>query len=194
MKVVNSCRRFRTSDAFPSPRALRGYDRALLDVAGSANGSALELLDAERDGASFSTSTSSTTALTMSPVLEVVDHLLAREASSRDRTGWTSAVDVALEPRNRPNSSCSVTSPSTVDPTGNFFDKTFPWIAHGLLEPKRNPALDRIDFENLHFDFLRWWKRSCRGACSFWVHDISETWIRLRCPASSSDETRPVVR
>src|SRR5215212_8984044 len=31
----------------------------------------------------------------------------------------------------------------------------FPGISHGLLEAERDPALDRIDFKNLHFDFLR---------------------------------------
>src|SRR5213078_778948 len=36
-----------------------------------------------------------------------------------------------------------------------FFDEDFPGITHGLLEAQRNPALDRIDFQNLHFDFLR---------------------------------------
>src|SRR6202040_2354096 len=36
-----------------------------------------------------------------------------------------------------------------------FLDEHFPGITHGLLEAERNPALDRIDFENLHFDFLR---------------------------------------
>ena len=36
-----------------------------------------------------------------------------------------------------------------------LLDEHFPGIAHGLLETERNPALDRIDFEHLHFDFLR---------------------------------------
>src|SRR6202042_577914 len=33
--------------------------------------------------------------------------------------------------------------------------ENFPGIAHGLLETERNAALDRIDFQNLHLDFLR---------------------------------------
>src|SRR5476649_2234961 len=36
-----------------------------------------------------------------------------------------------------------------------FLDEQFPRIAHGLLETERNAALDRIDFQNLDFDFLR---------------------------------------
>src|SRR6202163_1818150 len=36
-----------------------------------------------------------------------------------------------------------------------FLDEDFPGIAHGLLKAERDPALDRIDFEDLHFDFLR---------------------------------------
>ena len=36
-----------------------------------------------------------------------------------------------------------------------LLDEDFPRIAHGLLEAERNAALDRIDFEDLHFDFLR---------------------------------------
>src|SRR5665213_3576732 len=36
-----------------------------------------------------------------------------------------------------------------------LLDEDFPRIAHGLLETERNAALDRIDFEDLHFDFLR---------------------------------------
>ena len=36
-----------------------------------------------------------------------------------------------------------------------LLDEDFPRIAHGLLEAQRNAALDRIDFEDLHFDFLR---------------------------------------
>ncbi len=36
-----------------------------------------------------------------------------------------------------------------------FLHKQLPWVAHGLLEPERNAALDRIDFEHLHLDFLR---------------------------------------
>jgi hypothetical protein len=48
-----------------------------------------------------------------------------------------------------------LTSPSTVEPTGNFSTNTSHGIAHGLLETERNAALDRIDFQHLHFDFLR---------------------------------------
>ena len=36
-----------------------------------------------------------------------------------------------------------------------LLDEHFPRIAHGLLETERNAALDGVDFEDLHFDFLR---------------------------------------
>ncbi len=36
-----------------------------------------------------------------------------------------------------------------------FLDEDLPRIAHGLLQAKRDTPLDRIDFENLHVDFLR---------------------------------------
>ena len=36
-----------------------------------------------------------------------------------------------------------------------LLDEHFPRIAHGLFEAERNPALHRIDFENLHFNLLR---------------------------------------
>ena len=48
-----------------------------------------------------------------------------------------------------------LTSPSTVATDRELLDEDFPGIAHGLLETERNAALDRIDFENLHLDFLR---------------------------------------
>ena len=57
-------------------------------------------------------------------------------------------------PRNKPNSVLFLTSPSTIEPGRIFLHKYLPRIAHGLLETKRDPALDRIDFEDLHFDFL----------------------------------------
>src|SRR4029077_319423 len=36
-----------------------------------------------------------------------------------------------------------------------FLQEHFPRIAHGLLQSERNAALDRIDFQHLHFDLLR---------------------------------------
>src|SRR6202022_2051852 len=36
-----------------------------------------------------------------------------------------------------------------------LLDEDFPGVTHGLLEAERDTALDRIDLENLHFDFLR---------------------------------------
>ena len=36
-----------------------------------------------------------------------------------------------------------------------LLDEDFPGVAHGLLEAERDAALDGIDFQHLHFDFLR---------------------------------------
>src|ERR1051326_2685823 len=36
-----------------------------------------------------------------------------------------------------------------------LLDEDLPRVAHGLLEAERDAGLDRIDFEDLDFDFLR---------------------------------------
>src|ERR1700731_1350424 len=65
------------------------------------------------------------------------------------------AVDVALEPEEQ--SELGLVLDLALDRRSHreFFAEHFPGVAHGLFEAERNPALDRIDFENLHFDFLR---------------------------------------
>ena len=103
---------------------------------------------------SFSTSTSSTCALTMSPFLYSSITCSPGRFQSRSER-WTMPSTSPSRPRNRPNSVLFLTSPSTVEPAGILFDEHLPRIAHGLLEAERNAALDRIDFEHLNFDFLR---------------------------------------
>src|SRR6202045_2551544 len=65
------------------------------------------------------------------------------------------AVDVALEPEEQAELGLVLDLALDRRSHREFLDEHFPGIAHGLLEAERNPALDRIDFENLHFNFLR---------------------------------------
>src|ERR1700687_3638191 len=65
------------------------------------------------------------------------------------------AVDVALEAEEQAELGLVLDLALDRRSDREFFDEDFPGIAHGLLEAERDPALDRIDFENLHFDFLR---------------------------------------
>src|SRR3984893_2310719 len=130
-----------------------GHDGALLDVARLGERIALELLDAERDALLLDIDVEHH-GLDHVALLEVVDHLLARklpvEVGQMDH-----AVDVALEPEEQAELGLVLDLALDRRSDGEFLDEHFPGIAHGLLEPERNPALDRIDLEDLHFDFLR---------------------------------------
>src|SRR5216684_3851954 len=130
-----------------------GHDRALLDVARLREGVAFELLDAERDALLLDIDIEHH-GLDHVALLEVVDHLLARklpvEVGQMDH-----AVDVALEPEEQAEFGLVLDLAFDRRSDRELLDEHFPGIAHGLLEAERDPALDRIDFENLHFDFLR---------------------------------------
>src|SRR3979490_2063854 len=130
-----------------------GHDRALLDVAWLGERIAFELLDAERDALLLDIDIEHH-GLDHVALLEVVDHLLARklpvEIGQMDH-----AVDVALEPEEQTELGLVLDLALDRRSDREFFDEHFPGIAHGLLEAERDPAFDRIDFENLHFDFLR---------------------------------------
>src|SRR5229473_507941 len=130
-----------------------GHDRTLLDVARFGERIALELLDPERDPLLLDIDIEHH-GLDHVALLEVVDHLLARklpvEIGQMDH-----AVDIALEPEEQTELGLVLDLAFDRRSDREFFDEHFPGIAHGLLEAERNPALDRIDFENLHFDFLR---------------------------------------
>src|SRR5580700_10809877 len=130
-----------------------GHDRALLDVAGFCEGIAFELLDAERDALLLDIDIEHH-GFHHVALLVVVDHLLARklpvEVGQMDH-----AVDVALEPEEQAELGLVLDLALDHRTDRELLDENFPGIAHGLLEAERNPALDRIDFENLHFDFLR---------------------------------------
>src|ERR1700688_4157836 len=130
-----------------------GHDRALLDVARLGEGVAFELLDAERDALLFDIDVEHH-GLDHVALLEVVDHLLARklpvEIGQMDH-----AVDVALETQEQAELGLVLDFAFDRRADRELLDEHFPGIAHGLLETERDPALDRIDFQNLHFDFLR---------------------------------------
>src|SRR5580698_8563902 len=130
-----------------------GHDRTLLDVARLGERIALELLDAERDAFLFDIDVEHH-GLDHVALLEVVDHLLARklpvEIGQMDH-----AVDVAFETQEQAELGLVLDLAFDGRSDREFLDEHFPGIAHGLLEAERNPALDRIDFEHLHFDFLR---------------------------------------
>src|SRR5665213_178838 len=130
-----------------------GHDRALLDVARLGERVALELLDAERDALLLDIDVEHH-GLDHVALLEVVDHLLARklpvEIGQMDH-----AVDVAFETQEQAELGLVLDLAFDGRSDREFLDEHFPGIAHGLLEAERNPALDRIDFEHLHFDFLR---------------------------------------
>src|SRR4030088_3033638 len=130
-----------------------GHDRALLDVARLGEGVAFELLDAERDALLFDIDVEHH-GLDHVALLEVVDHLLARklpvEVGQMDH-----AVDVAFEPEEQAELGLVLDLAFDRRSHREFLDEHLPWISHGLLETERDPALDRIDFENLHFHFLR---------------------------------------
>src|SRR4051812_8992916 len=130
-----------------------GHDRALLDVARLGEGVAFELLDAERDALLFDIDVEHH-GLDHVALLEVVDDLFARklpvEVGQMDH-----AVDVAFEAQEQTELGLVLDFAFDGGADRELLDEDFPGIAHGLLEAERDAALDRIDFENLHFDFLR---------------------------------------
>src|SRR5262252_6844422 len=101
---------------------------------------------------SFSTSTSSTLALTLSPFLYSSITCSPGRFQSRSER-WTMPSTSPSRPRNSPNSVLFLTSPSSTAPGGYFSTKTSHGL-HGLLEPERDAPLDRIDLEDLHLHLL----------------------------------------
>src|SRR3981189_3177910 len=139
--------------AFLDLEHFTGHHRALLDVAGFCERIALELLDAERDALLFDIDVEHH-GLDHVALLEVVDDLLARQLPV-EIGQMHHAVDIALEPEEQAKLGLVLDLAFDRRSHREFLDEHFPGIAHGLLEAERNPALDRIDFQNLHFDFLR---------------------------------------
>ena len=134
---------------------LAGDDAALLDVARALGGEriAFELLDAERDALLLDVDVEHLGAHLVA-LLVLLDHLLAGtlpvEIGEMDH-----AVDIAVEAEEQAELGL-VLDLAFDDRAGRILlDEDLPRIAHGLLEAERDAALDRIDFEDLHLDFLR---------------------------------------
>src|SRR6202142_1060826 len=123
MKVVKSVPEIFTSMPLSFTSSTSQVTTApFLTSPGSANGSASSCLTPS-EMRSFSTSTSSTTALTMSPFLKL--SITCSPGSFQSRSDrWTIPSTSPSSPRNRPNSVLFLTSPSTADPTGNFSTNT----------------------------------------------------------------------
>src|SRR3954447_1684772 len=130
-----------------------GHDRTFLDVARLGKRVALELLDAERDALLLDINIEHH-GFHHVALFEVVDHLLARKLPV-EIGQMHHAVNIALEPEEQTELGLVLDLALHRRSHREFFDEHFPGIAHGLLEAERNPALDRIDFENLHFHLLR---------------------------------------
>src|SRR3954447_6939100 len=130
-----------------------GHDRALLDIARLGEGVAFKLFDSERNTLLLDVHIEHH-GLHHVALLVVVDHLLARllpvEVGEMDH-----AVDVGLEAQEQ--TELGLVLDFALDRrTGRVtFDEDLPRVAHGLLEAERDAALDGIDFQHLHFDFLR---------------------------------------
>src|SRR6266702_4292323 len=130
-----------------------GHDRTLLDIARLGEWVAFELLDAKRDALLLDVHIEHH-GFHHVALLVVVDHLLARklpvEVGEMDH-----AVDVALETQEQ--TELGLVLDLALDGRAGrvTFDEDLPGVAHGLLEAERNTALDGIDFQHLHFDFLR---------------------------------------
>ena len=114
---------------------------------------AAELLDAERDALLLDVDVEHLR-LDHVALLVLLDHLLARtlpvEVGEVDH-----AVDVAVEAEEQAELGLVLDLAFDRRARRVLLDEDLPRIAHGLLEAERDAALDRIDFEDLHFDFLR---------------------------------------
>src|SRR5256714_7865923 len=64
-------------------------------------------------------------------------------------------VDVAVEPEEQAEFGLVLDLALDSGTDRVLLDESLPRIAHRLLQPERDAALDRIDLEDLHFDLLR---------------------------------------
>src|SRR5229473_2946333 len=141
MKVVKSVPAIRTSMPLSFTSSTSQVTTApFLTSPGSANGSPSSCLTPS-EMRSFSTSTSSTTALTMSPFLKL--SITCSPGSFQSRSDrWTMPSTSPSSPRNRPNSVLFLTSPSTVDLTG----------MHVLFGPRHFRDVDQAFDARFQFD------------------------------------------
>src|SRR6266487_3012890 len=132
---------------------LAGDDRALLEVAGLRERIRLELLDAERDALLLDIDVEHLR-LDLVALLELLDHLLAGPLPV-EVGQMHHAVDVAVEPEEQAELGLVLDLALDGGTDRVLLHERLPRIAHRLLQPERDAALDRIDLEDLHFDLLR---------------------------------------
>src|SRR6476646_2832511 len=132
---------------------LTGHHRPLLEIARRLHWIAGELLDAERNAFLLDIDIEDL-GLDHVTLLVFLDHLLARtfpvEVGQVDH-----AVHVAIEAEEETKLGLVLHLAFDCGARRMFLDEHFPRVAHGLFEAERNTPFHRIDFENLHFDFLR---------------------------------------
>src|SRR5215475_4865930 len=143
-----------------------GHDRCLFEIAGRFHRIARELFHTKRNALLLDVDVKDLS-LDHVALLVFLDHLLARtlpvEIGQVDH-----AVHIAIEAEEQAEFGLVLDFAFHRGARRMLLDEHFPRIAHGLLEPERNPALHRIDFENLHFNLLR-------GR-----HDLARTNVLLR--------------
>src|SRR5215469_9828461 len=135
---------------------LAGDDRAFLEIAGGRighHGVLGELLDAERDALLLDINVENLR-LHLVALLVFLDDLLAR-ALPVEIGQVNHAVDVAVEAEEQAEFGLVLHFALDHRAGRIFLDEDLPRIAHRLLEPERDAALDRIDFEHLNLDLLR---------------------------------------
>src|SRR6266700_7729951 len=147
-----------TDDLHVDPRLLHlGHFRrdhgAALQVTRFGERIGLELLDAERDALLLDIDVENLRTHFVA-LLVLFDHLLARTLPVEIRE-VDHAVHVAVEAEEQAELGLVLDLAFELGTDREFLDEQLPWIAHGLLEAERDAALDRIDLEHLHFDFLR---------------------------------------
>src|SRR5579864_5242598 len=135
---------------------LAGHDRALLQFAtgfGRDRAAVGELLDAERDALLVDIDVEHLR-FDLVALLVLLDNLLARPFPVE--IGQVHhAVDVAVEAEEQAELGLVLDLALDLRAGRIFLEEDLPRIAHGLLQAKRDAALDRIDFEHLDLDFLR---------------------------------------
>src|SRR5580700_1355546 len=140
---------------------LTGDDGTLLELAGSAGigrgsratASAAQLLDAERDALLLDVDVEHLR-LDLVALLVLLNDLFARPFPVE--IGQVHhAVDVTVEAEEQAEFGLVLDLALDLGAGRIFLQEHLPGIAHGLLEAKRNAALDRIDLEHLHLDLLR---------------------------------------
>src|SRR5260370_38458811 len=87
-------------------------------------------------------------------MLELIAQLLAGTATV-EIGPMHHAVDGAVEPEEQAELGLVLDLALDGGPDRVLLHERLPRIAHRLLQPERDAALDRIDVEDLHFDLLR---------------------------------------